>query len=82
MAGTVALDTDDEAPFATGLANGVLTIGFSAPPAHPLSSKMIDLLREELERVANRPSGESDHAGAFRKDILFRARPEGNAGAP
>ena len=52
MAETVALDTDDEAPFANGLTDGVLTIGFSAPPAHPLSSKTIGLLHEELDRAA------------------------------
>ncbi len=53
MADVVTLEAAEQAPFTAEQAEGVLTIGFSAPPAHPLSSRTIGLLREELERAAD-----------------------------
>ncbi|MEX0344046.1 MAG: enoyl-CoA hydratase [Rhizobiaceae bacterium] len=53
MADVVALEAAEQVPFSAEQDKGVLTIGFSAPPAHPLSSSTIGLLREELERAAD-----------------------------
>lgn len=55
MADLVSLEALEQAPFSAEQSKGVLTIGFSAPPAHPLSSGTIGLLREELERAADDP---------------------------
>ncbi len=52
MAEIVALETENDAAFSADLENGVLTITFSAPPAHPLSLDTIGLLRAELNRAA------------------------------
>ncbi len=52
MAEIVALEADGVVPFVTDQADAVLAIEFSAPPAHPLSSSTIALLREELARAA------------------------------